>query len=420
MPFHVRIEQGLFRRDEAFNVDAIELNTKFVEPWRRGNGVLLGGRRWDPHKARLRVREGPRLTTDQRSMGQGWLNACKFGEDVTEAALRGEFDAGVLPTAGIRETSRARDSRSVAVAYGRDRAARDAMFDFLRTLNLLPLEWEQLISATGSASPYTGEAVEAAFRICQAVAVLFTPDDEARLHPELRGDREEALEAEFTGQPRQNVLVEAGMAFALRRRQTVIVEIGHLRPISNFAGLNAVRLDGTPEPLNALAQRLEDAGCPVRRSAGDWLNPERFAGLSAIARVPSEAPASRPRREPAAVIARRLDGELRESQDLIGEAIRDHRFWLPPRRLPDFVWQQYDEELAALDPDVHEAVQDAYRKLNQLNWTVPERAQQEQPGAILQPGEGLILDPNDEQDLSGRLQVIRHAQDVLRQLVPGP
>jgi len=144
------------------------------------------------------------------------------------------------------------------------------------------------------------------------------------------------------------------MAFALRRRQTVIVEIGRLRPISNFAGLNAVRLDGTTEPLNALAQRLQDAGCPVSRSAGDWLNPERFAGLSAIARGPSEAPTSGVGRDAAAVIARRLDGELRESLDLIGEAIRDHRFWLPPRRLPDFVWQQYDEKLAELDPDVHE------------------------------------------------------------------
>ena len=208
------------------------------------------------------------------------------------------------------------------------------------------------------------------------------------------------------------------MAFALRRRQTVIVEIGRLRPISNFAGLNAVRLDGTTEPLNALAQRLQDAGCPVSRSAGDWLNPERFAGLSAIARVPSEAPTSGVGRDAAAVIARRLDGELRESLDLIGEAIRDHRFWLPPRRLPDFVWQQYDEKLAELDPDVHEAAQDAYRKLNQLNWIVPERALREQPGSILQPGEGLNLEPKDEEDLRGRLQVIRHAQDALRHLAP--
>jgi hypothetical protein len=87
----------------------------------------------------------------------------------------------------------------------------------------------------------------------------------------------------------------------------------------------------------------------------------------------------------------------------IGEAIRDHRFWLAPRRLPDFVWQQYDEKLADLDPDVHEAVQDAYRKLDQLNWIVPERAQREPPGSMLQPGEGLHLEPNDEEDLRGRL-----------------
>jgi len=82
------------------------------------------------------------------------------------------------------------------------------------------------------------------------------------------------------------------------------------------------------------------------------------------------------------------------------------------------VWQQYDEKLAELDPDVHEAAQDAYRKLNQLNWIVPERALREQPGSILQPGEGLNLEPKDEEDLRGRLQVIRHAQDALRHLAP--
>ena len=59
------------------------------------------------------------------------------------------------------------------------------------------------------------EAVEAAFKLCQAVVLLFTPDDEARLHPDLHRDPEGTVEAQLTGQPRQNVLVEAGMAFAL-------------------------------------------------------------------------------------------------------------------------------------------------------------------------------------------------------------
>jgi predicted nucleotide-binding protein len=86
------------------------------------------------------------------------------------------------------------------------------MSDFLRALDVRPLEWEQLVSGTGSASPYVGDVVRRAFDVCQAVVVLMTPDDEARLRPELRdeGEPEEAL----TGQPRPNVLLEAGMALA--------------------------------------------------------------------------------------------------------------------------------------------------------------------------------------------------------------
>src|SRR5438105_2247013 len=57
-------------------------------------------------------------------------------------------------------------------------------------------------------------------------------------------------------------------------------------------------------------------------------------------------------------------------------------------------------------------------KAKPADWIVPERALREQPGSILQPGEGLNLEPKDEEDLRGRLQVIRHAQDALRRLAP--
>ena len=59
--------------------------------------------------------------------------------------------------------------------------ARDALFDFLRAVGLHPLEWSEAVGATGSASPYIGEILDAAFSVAQAVVVLLTPDDEARL-----------------------------------------------------------------------------------------------------------------------------------------------------------------------------------------------------------------------------------------------
>lgn len=61
--------------------------SQFVQPWQHGKQVLLDGRAWDPRDCKLTVYEGPRLSTQQRSFGQGWLNAVKFGEDVTQEML---------------------------------------------------------------------------------------------------------------------------------------------------------------------------------------------------------------------------------------------------------------------------------------------------------------------------------------------
>jgi hypothetical protein len=78
-----------------------------------------------------------------------------------------------------------------------------------------------------------------------------------------------------------------------------------------------------------------------------------------------------------------------------------------------FVWAEYDRSLAGASPPTHKAVQDAYRKLNDLNWKVPERAAQETPGAILSEGEGLDLTHRDRDRIRGVLGVIRNAKEHL-------
>jgi predicted nucleotide-binding protein len=180
-----------------------------------------------------------------------------------------------------------RDPRKVAVMYGRDVKARNWMFDWLRRLDLSPLEWSDLVGLTGRATPYNGEAVEAAFANAQAVVVLLTPDEVGSLHPDLAGGDDGSFD--LAGQARLNVILEAGMAFQSHRDQTVLVELGKTREISDLAGLNVIRLDGEAARLSALATRLEKAGCPVRRTGEDWLDTSGLKALSALRReyVPS-------------------------------------------------------------------------------------------------------------------------------------
>lgn len=113
------------------------------------------------------------------------------------------------------------DPRNVMVVHGRNREVREALYDFLRTLDLNPLEWDALVAETGG-SPYIGDTLALAFEKAQAVVVLLTPDDIARLRPEFCKEGDEPTETTLTGQARPNVLIEAGMALFKDERRTTL------------------------------------------------------------------------------------------------------------------------------------------------------------------------------------------------------
>ena len=165
------------------------------------------------------------------------------------------------------------DKRKVFVVYGRNEAARIAMFAYLRAIGLHPLEWSEIVRETNTPSPYIGEVLKKGFSIVQAVVIVFTPDDDACLKAEYRTDHDEPYESHLTGQPRQNVLFEAGMALGLHENRTVIVEIGKLRPISDLGGRHVVRMNNSAKMRKELANRLEMTGCAVNLRGGDWLSP---------------------------------------------------------------------------------------------------------------------------------------------------
>lgn len=175
--------------------------------------------------------------------------------------------------------------RDVAVVHGRDKEVNSAVFDFLRSLDLRPREWEEMLGQMSSATPYTGHIVDQLFKNVQAVIVIFSPDDEARLHPELRLEDEPDYETRFFCQARPNVLFESGMSFGLYPHRTILVEVGGLRPISDLVGRHTVRL-GTKNAITSFTNRLQAAGCSINTGGADWLDGSRFANLGALRRRP--------------------------------------------------------------------------------------------------------------------------------------
>jgi predicted nucleotide-binding protein len=165
---------------------------------------------------------------------------------------------------------------SVFVVHGRNEALRRSMFDFLRALGVKPLEWEKAVLMTKRSNPYIGEILDVAMQRVRAVVVLFSPDDEARLKPELLSKSDDSREKQLRGQPRPNVLFEAGLALGRHPEKTVLVEVGRLRKFSDIAGKHLVRLTNDYNPRNDLANRLESLGCKVDKQGTDWMKTGNF------------------------------------------------------------------------------------------------------------------------------------------------
>lgn len=309
MPFHVFIDRsrGQPGRIIRFNVTQEWIEERLVGPWDRGEDIVLGGQHWPPRAVRVRVvngepHEGPE-TLD------GWNDACRAGADVTDNFLRAPAgNQSVEPVAATAD-----NPRSVMVVHGRDDQARRAMFEFLRSLGLRPLEWATLVGEANVGAPYIGDVLDAAFSNAQAAVVLSTPDDIVRLRPELipSGDPED--EARPNGQARPNVFIEAGMALGRFPKRTIFAELGHVRPASDLLGRHAVRLDNGPECRQDLAQRLENAGCLVDNAGTDWLTAGDFTARNTI------APDAFAGSEPSPLVARiqTLLDDLPDSQEYV-------------------------------------------------------------------------------------------------------
>ncbi len=168
------------------------------------------------------------------------------------------------------------DANSVFVVHGRDEALRKSIYAFLRSVGLKPLEWEHALLQAKDINPHVDEVLDVSMSRVQAVLVIFSPDDDASLSPKLWAKNETNSEKKPSGQPRPNVLFEAGMALARHPNKTLIVQVGKVRGFSDIAGRHVIRLNDTKEKRNDVINRLEKIGCKVDRQGTDWMSEGSF------------------------------------------------------------------------------------------------------------------------------------------------
>jgi predicted nucleotide-binding protein len=133
------------------------------------------------------------------------------------------------------------------------------------------MPWSEAVRLTGEAQPHTYDIVHAGMTHAAAIIVIFSPDDLARV----KDDFSEMDDPDRTpqGQARQNVTLEAGMAFAMAPKRTIFVKSQATREISDIAGFNWVKLNGEYDSRADLKNRLEIAGADLRPQSENLMDP---------------------------------------------------------------------------------------------------------------------------------------------------
>ena len=165
---------------------------------------------------------------------------------------------------------------TVFVVHGRDEKLRKDFFAFLRALGLKPMEWDDALAEAKGANPNIGDIIDTCMSKVQAVVVLFSPDDEARLKEEFWGPGEKTTEGKLAGQPRANVLFEAGLALGRHSEKTLLVQVGKVRGFSDIAGKHLAKLTNDAARRNDVANRLEKIGCLISKRGNDWMTEGDF------------------------------------------------------------------------------------------------------------------------------------------------
>ena len=129
MAFHVELSTGI-KHARSFNLSREQLMAEVIAPWLEDLPVELGEREWAPAESKLKILEGPHLNGPDLAFGQGWSNAERASEEVTERELAAAPapdlpDAFVIeaerPDAAVGKLLEGQAGKSIAWTEARDR-----------------------------------------------------------------------------------------------------------------------------------------------------------------------------------------------------------------------------------------------------------------------------------------------------------
>jgi hypothetical protein len=104
VPFHVEVRSPLHHA-RVFNVGEAELQ-QILGLWVSGQTFEHGEQEWEPSESKLTILEGRTLDGPDLSFGQGWSNALRSAEDVTDRIVKSaEASLPLAPVVAVEAAS---------------------------------------------------------------------------------------------------------------------------------------------------------------------------------------------------------------------------------------------------------------------------------------------------------------------------
>lgn len=136
-----------FRSEFELNLSFESIGKRFLTPYRRGQPMVIKGKTIAKGDLeRIRIFESEQ---EIEALSDVWSQV-----EVTQEYITGppgsEMELAPRPN---RELAPSADAREVFVVHGRNEMARRAIFEFLRSISLHPLEWSEAVRSTGRPAP---------------------------------------------------------------------------------------------------------------------------------------------------------------------------------------------------------------------------------------------------------------------------
>ncbi len=149
----------------------------------------------------------------------------------------------------------------------------------MKSVGLQVLSWSEAVKlavAGGNPTPRLWDTVRTGIDRADVVIGLLTPDDEVRLRDEQHKPGEQAFDLNPMGQARPNVLIEIGYALGTKPKNTVIVQIGKNRPMTDLIGHYLMELNQSENSREQFLTLLQAAGCEPDISGDQWKTAGNF------------------------------------------------------------------------------------------------------------------------------------------------